>query len=88
MDRSQETQLAILGTVVRALYTVQSIQNVLHYDATQKTLETDGSYYGRYWNTMEYHPELNGSGWKLVETTGIIQGLGLVNPYSYPCRHT
>ena len=88
MDRSQETQLAILGTVVRALYTVQSIWNVLHYDATQKTLETDGSYYGRYWNTMEYHPELNGSGWKLVETTGIIQGLGLVNPYSYPCHHT
>ena len=73
--------------VVRALYTVQSIQNVLHYDTTWKTLETDGSYYGRYWNTMEYCPELNGSGWKLVETTGIVQGLGSVNPYSYPCRH-
>jgi hypothetical protein len=29
----QETQLAVLGTTERALYTVQSIQNVLHYDA-------------------------------------------------------
>ena len=31
--RGQETQLAVLGTVVRALYTVQDIWNVLHYDA-------------------------------------------------------
>ena len=35
----QETQLAILGTVVRVLYTVQVFRNVLHYDATQKVLE-------------------------------------------------
>ena len=39
----QETQLAVLGTVVRVLYTVQSIWNVLHYDATWKTLESYGS---------------------------------------------
>ena len=36
---------------------------------------------------MEYCPELDGREEKLVETTGIVQGLGLVNPYSYPCRH-
>ena len=29
----QETQLAVLGTTERVLYTVQSIRNVLHYDA-------------------------------------------------------
>jgi hypothetical protein len=48
--------------VVRVLYTVQSIQNVLHYDAIQKVLETDGNYYGSYWNAVEYRPELDGSG--------------------------
>ena len=73
--------------IVRALYTVQGIQNVLHYDATQKALESYGSYYGRYWNMMEYCPELDGEEEKLIETTGIVQGLGLVIPYSYPCRH-
>ena len=83
----QETQLAVLGTVVRALYTVQGIWNVLHYDATWKTLETYGRYYRRCWNTMEYHPELDRKERKHVETTGIIQGLGLVNPHSYPCCH-
>jgi hypothetical protein len=36
----QETQLAVLGTVVRVLYTVQSIQNVLHYDTIRKGLES------------------------------------------------
>ena len=36
---------------------------------------------------MEHCPELNGKEEKLVETTGIIQGLGLVDPHSYPCRH-
>ena len=39
----QETQLAVLGTVVRALYTVQDIRNVLHYDAIQKALESYGN---------------------------------------------
>ena len=29
----QETQLVVLGTIVRVLYTVQGIRNVLHYDA-------------------------------------------------------
>ena len=36
----QETQLAVLGTVVRVLYTVQSIRNVLHYDARWKVPES------------------------------------------------
>jgi hypothetical protein len=53
----------------------------------QKVLETDGSYYGRCENSMEYHPELNGKKRKLVETTRIVQDPGSVNPYSYPCRH-
>ena len=48
---------------------------------------TYGSYYGRCQNTVEYCPELDGREEKLVETTGIVQGLGLVNPYSYPYRH-
>ena len=39
----QETQLAVLGTTARALYTVQSIRNVLHYDALQKESESYGS---------------------------------------------
>ena len=56
--------------VVQALYTVQGIQNVLHYDATWKTLETGRSYYRIYWNMVEYRPELNGKKRKLVETTG------------------
>ena len=37
-----------------------------------------------------YRPELDGSERKQVERTGnyyIVQGLGSVNPYSYPCRH-
>ena len=43
---------------------------------------------------METHgmhrPELNGNTRKQVEQTrsnSIVQGLGSVNPYSYPCRH-
>ena len=56
--------------VVQALYTVQGIRNVLHYNAMQKVLETGGSYYRRYWNMVEYHLELNGRGRKHVETTG------------------
>ena len=39
----QETQLAVLGTTERVLYTVQSIRNVLHYDALQEELESYGS---------------------------------------------
>ena len=39
----QETQLAVLGTTERALYTVQGIRNVLHYDALQKEPESHGS---------------------------------------------
>jgi hypothetical protein len=39
----QETQLAVLGTTERALYTVQSIRKVLHYDALQKEPESYGS---------------------------------------------
>ena len=66
----QETQLAILETVVRVLYTVQDIWNVLHYDATQKTLELYGNYRRRCQNTMEDRPELDGKEEKLVETTG------------------
>ena len=37
---------------------------------------------------MEYRLELDGEEEKLVETTGIVQGLGSVIPYSYPCHHT
>ena len=32
-------------------------------------------------------PELDGKVWKLAETTSIVQNLGLVNSYSYPCCH-
>ena len=39
----QETQLVILGTIVRVLYTVQSIRNVLRYDAIRKVLESYGN---------------------------------------------
>ena len=70
--------------VVQVLYTVQGIQNVLHYDTTWKILEAGRGYYGRYWNTMEYCPELNRRGWKLIETTGYHTVLGSVDPYSYP----
>ena len=83
----QETQLAILGMVVQALYTVQGIRNVLHYDAMRKTLEMYGSCYGRYWNTMEYRLELDGREWKLVELASYRTVLGLVNPYFYPCHY-
>ena len=74
--------------VVRVLYTVQGIRNIIHYDATQKILEMYGSYYGMYWNTVEYRPELDGREWKLVESTSYRTVLGLIGPYSYPCRHT
>ena len=86
----QETQLAVLGTTERALYTVQSIRKVLHYDALQKEPES----YGSVWKLREaggkHRPELDGTERKVVEYAGnysIIQGPGSVNPYSYPCRH-
>ena len=86
----QETQLAVLGTTERALYTVQSIWKVLHYDALRKELES----YGSVWKLREaggmHRPELDGTEQKGVEYAGnyrIVQGLGSVNPHSYPCRH-
>ena len=86
----QETQLAVLRTTERALYTVQSIRKVLHYDAFQKEPES----YGSVWKLREvggmHRPELDGNKRKQVEyagSYGIVQGLGSVNPYSYPCRH-
>ena len=86
----QETQLAVLETTERALYTVQSIRKVLHYDALQKEPES----YGSVWKLREagrmHRPELDGTKQKGVEYAGnysIVQGLGSVIPYSYPCRH-
>jgi hypothetical protein len=70
--------------VVRALYTVHSIRNVLHYDAIWKMLES----YGNYQKVTEHRPELDGMEWKLLEATCIIQVMGLVGPYSYPYHHT
>ena len=76
----QETQLAVLGTVVWAVYTVQGIWNVLYYDIMWKILETDGSYYGKYWNAIEYRSELDGSERKLAETTTIVQNQAQLTP--------
>ena len=63
----QETQLAVLGTVVRVLYTVQSIRNVLHYDT--KVPES----YGNLEKLAEYivqnSMEANGSRRNMLETT-------------------
>ena len=53
----------------------------------RKILEMYGSYYRMYWNTVEYHPELDGREWKLVESTSYHVVLGSVGPYSYPCHH-
>ena len=65
----QETQLAVLGTVVRVLYTVQSIRNVLHYDAIWKVPES----YGNLEKLAEYivqnSMEANGSRQNMLETT-------------------
>ena len=57
---------------------LQSIRNVLHYDAIRKVLESYGSYRGIWWNMTEHRPELDGKEEKLVEATGIVQGLGSV----------
>ena len=75
-------------TVVRVLYTVQGIWNVLHYDAIWKALESYRSYYGIWQNMAEHRPELDGNIQNLLETTRIVQTMGSVDPYSYPCRHT
>jgi hypothetical protein len=86
----QETQLAVLGTTERVLYTVQSIRNVLHYDALQKEPES----YRSVWKLREtggmHRPELDGIRRNIVEHTGNYlyrTGPGSVNPYSYPCHH-
>ena len=42
----QETQLAILGMVVQALYTVQAIRNVIRYGTTWNVLEQYGRHNG------------------------------------------
>ena len=85
----QETQLAVLGMTERVLYTVQSIRNVLHYDMSQKEPESYGSVEKLREAGGIHRPELDGTEWKHVEYAGsysIVQYLGSVNPYSYPCR--
>ena len=74
----------------RALYTVQSIRNVLHYDVVQKEPESYRSVRKLREAGGMHRPELDGNTRKQAEHTGsyrIIQDLGSVNPYSYPCRH-
>ena len=86
----QETQLAVLGTTERALYTVQCIRNVLHYDALQKIPESYGSVRKQREAGGTHRPELDGNRRNTTEHTGNYlyrTGLGSVNPYSYPCRH-
>ena len=86
----QETQLAILGTTERALYTVQSIRNVLHYDALQKEPESYRSVKKLREAGGIHRPELDGTEQKHVEYAGnydIVQGPGSVNPHSYPYCH-
>ena len=86
----QETQLAVLGTTERVLYTVQSIRNVLHYDVVQKEPESYRSVRKLREAGGMHRPELDGNTQKQAEHTGsycIVQGLGPVNPYSYPCHH-
>ena len=43
--------------------------------------------YGNYRKVTEHRPELDGMEWKLLETTCIVQVMGLVGPYSYPYYH-
>ena len=86
----QETQLAVLGMTERALYTVQSIRNVLHYDALQKEPESYGSVRKLEEAGGTHRPELDGNKQNTAERTGnylYCTGPGSVNPYSYPCRH-
>ena len=79
----QETQLAVLGTTERVLYTVQSIRKVLHYDALQKEPES----YGSVWKLREtggmHRPELDGTEQKDVEYAGnysIVQAWARLTP--------
>ena len=68
----QETQLAVLGTTERALYTVQSIRNILHYDALQKEPESYGSVKKLREAGGIHRPELdrtNGNMWNTLEAT-------------------
>ena len=79
----QETQLAVLGTVVRVLYTVQSIRNVLHYDAIQKEPESYGSVRKLREIDGIHRPELdgnNGTLWNVLETTCIVQARARLTP--------
>ena len=74
----------------RALYTVQSIRNVLHYDALQKEPESYGSVRKLREAGGMHRPELDGNKRNTMEHTGNYlyrTGPGSVNPYSYPCRH-
>ena len=57
----QETQLAVLGTTERVLYTVQGIRNVLHYDALQKEPESYGSVKKLREAGGMHRPELDGN---------------------------
>jgi hypothetical protein len=52
-----------------------------------KILELYGSYQRNWQKVAEHHPELDGTEWKLLETTRIVQVMGLVIPYSYPYHH-
>ena len=76
--------------VVRALYTVQGIRNVLHYDAIQKEPESYRSARKLREAGGMHRPELDGNSRKQVERTRnycIVQDPDSVNPYSYPCHH-
>jgi hypothetical protein len=68
----QETQLAVLETTERVLYTVQSIRNVLHYDVLQKEPESYGSVKKLREAGGMHRPELDGTrgnAWNTLEAT-------------------
>ena len=73
--------------IVRVLYTIHGFHNVLHYDATQKVLES----YGNEEKLVEYDRTSSRTRWKHSEHAGnycIVQDSGSVDPHSYPCHHT
>ena len=79
----QETQLAVLGTTERVLYTVQSIRNVLPYDAIQKEPESYGSVKKLREAGGMHRPELDGNNGTLrniLETTCIVQARARLTP--------
>jgi hypothetical protein len=82
-DIGQETQLAVLGTTERVLYTVQSIRNVLHYDVLQKKPESYGSV-KKLRETMERivqnTMEMNGTLRNILEATCIVQVRARLTP--------